>query len=988
MSRFFVCLSIFGGLLTFNSVAPGKTAADSFASYRIAVLHDVLPGHQPNLGANLARMLSLNGYPVRVLSAEHLENPSLLNGENFDLLVLPTANALPWKSTTQIQEFMQAGGDILALDAPAFTHPLWRSGTQWMSIESWREQLAAMPTQRMLFDFDNDDLNQWVRHTNTPDHPVVHETVPGPYGNALHVHIENMEGWDGFAAPDLQSPIPADHQLIAFYAKGAPETRTLSLECVETDGSRWIASFPVIPEWQRITLTPHEFGFWESIPGRGQEGDVLNFQAIRQIKFGISYSHTGLRGGEYEYWVDQVGTLPNPWGEPPKSFHRPPVFEGLSPGYKFYPMQDVTQITSRNPWLVPAAELPVPAQMSAHYPRPTGNGFEKGRGWRWIPLMDALGPNGEWRGAPAVLYAYFDGDTQGSIRAAFSISDTAWYNEPIALDFVMRIVERMAKGIYFEEAGSEFYTYRENESVIIGARIANLSTYAQDEIKLQFLLRDKGQDDFKTCYETPLTLPAGEVRAVSTSIQLPSNNNQFDLEVRLYQGGELLDQTNQELAVYKPKPENRRQYMTAHDGDFYLDGKKWYAHGVNYMPSTGLGIGGLGYFEYWLGKTAYDPEFIQRDLERCKAMGLNCVSIFIHYPSVQSNNLLDILRRCEELGLMVNLSIRPGTPMEYHWEWWEEIIRHYRLWEFDNIFTYDIAWEPFFGTENQRRKYDPEWKAWIEEHYGSIEQAEAAWSYPAPRFEENISTPTQEHFAEDGPQWKLVADYRRFVDELIHSRYQEAAERIQEIDPHHLISFRMTVTGDPTFDGSNNMPYDFKGVAQSMDIMEPEGYGRIGSWERVKHGRFTVDYARFCAPGKPVLWAEAGVSAWDQQQMRSDPERLEFQGAYFADFYKMVLDSYSNGIIWWWYPGGYRLNERSDFGIINPDGTPRPATETIKRFAEKVLSERTIPTPDVQFEFDRDGDARGLFGVYESLEERYWEAIENGKHPGLIAPQK
>ena len=193
----------------------------------------------------------------------------------------------------------------------------------------------------------------------------------------------------------------------------------------------------------------------------------------------------------------------------------------------------------------------------------------------------------------------------------------------------------------------------------------------------------------------------------------------------------------------------------------------------------------------------------------------------------------------------------------------------------------------------------------------------------------------------------------------------------------------MTVTGDPTFDGADRMPYDFPGVARSMDFMAPEGYGRIGSWQRVRPGIFTVAYARACAPGKPVLWAEAGTNAWDTRQQRTGTEGLDFQRTFYTDFYRMVLESYSNGVVWWWYPGGFRVNERSDFGIINPDGTDRPVTKVIRQFADRVLAPRAIPTPDTWIELDRDADARGLYGAYQHVAGEFWRALEAGQTPGL-----
>ena len=65
-------------------------------------------------------------------------------------------------------------------------------------------------------------------------------------------------------------------------------------------------------------------------------------------------------------------------------------------------------------------------------------------------------------------------------------------------------------------------------------------------------------------------------------------------------------------------------------------------------------------------------------------------------------------------------------------------------------------------------------------------------------------------------------------------------------------------------------------------------------------------------------------------RMAPDPKKLAFEGRYYADFYRMMIESGADGVFFWWYPGGFRLGENSDFGIINPDGTDRPATTVIR----------------------------------------------------------
>lgn len=118
--------------------------------------------------------------------------------------------------------------------------------------------------------------------------------------------------------------------------------------------------------------------------------------------------------------------------------------------------------------------------------------------------------------------------------------------------------------------------------------------------------------------------------------------------------------------------------------------------------------------------------------------------------------------------------------------------------------------------------------------------------------------------------------------------------------------------------------------------------------------------------------------------MAPSPEKLAFAANYYRDFYRMLTESGADGVFFWWYPGGYRLDERSDFGIINPDGTDRSVTEVIRSEGGKFLN---APKPDAKpdhwIRVDRDRDARGLFGIYETAKDEYWEAIAAGKTPAL-----
>src|ERR1019366_995547 len=121
--------------------------------------------------------------------------------------------------------------------------------------------------------------------------------------------------------------------------------------------------------------------------------------------------------------------------------------------------------------------------------------------------------------------------------------------------------------------------------------------------------------------------------------------------------------------------------------------------------------------------------------------------------------------------------------------------------------------------------------------YGGVTSAEKVWSVPAPRTETHspsISVPPMTQLTRDGDWRRLVADYRLFLDDLLREKYSAARQLVKSIDPHHAVSFRMSCAGDPLYNWDAALPYDFRGVADAVDIFAPEAYLRIGDWPPVR----------------------------------------------------------------------------------------------------------------------------------------------------------
>ncbi len=985
-------LGLLCGLALFNLTAASLP--------RAAVWTADVPGGDPAFAARLAAQVKAAGYEVESLDSLALTNTATLQTNHFDLLAVANARILPIESVPAIEAFLRQGGDLLALGLPGWEEPRFRLAGRWVSRADYERALNDTRPHTPLLDLAHADLSQWKRHTNDPQSPATRELVSDAGTSVLHVTIGNLTSWDNVEPPRLPAKFAPGETLTCFRAKGGPRTTQLALEWVETDGSRWIASVDLSTNWQNYALTPAAFKAWEPTHGRGGAGDRLQVGRVVRFTVGLALSHNSLELGPHEYWFADLGAAPNPFGdEAPPVEPRVPRLESLSPGYQCYSIQTDTVVQPRE-WqalireprsrsgATNAPPLNQAAGLLALHPRPRGVGWKQDRPWRWQPLLAARdAATGDYRGTVGVLVVHREPPFQGGAWALFTPADPAFYEGPDAQRWLHQILRRLRRGVFLVEGGAEYFTLFTGQTVPLGAQVVNLSQQAATNLEVSLSVIDQRGDTVRYRHREPLTLDAGAGGSVATNWN-PTNWPAGGCVVacQLLQDGRVVDEFYHELNRWEPKV--APQFITATNGGFQLGGKPWRAHGVNYMPSSGIGVASE-YFEFWLGRGAYDPEVIERDLRRVQAMGLNAVSVFVYHRDLDAQHLLDFLFRCERLGLKVNLSLRPGTPMEFRWSEMKALIEHYRLAENDTVLAYDLAWEPsHYDHAYQVKHYTPTWNAWVAKRYGSVEAVGQVWGEDVkseirnPK-SESLSVPPARWLTADGPWRKAVADYRRFLDELLAEKYAEARRLVRSIDSHHPVSFRMQLAGDPTFNQEGLLPYDFYGLRDAVDIWEPEAYGRIGDWSQVRPGEFTVAYARLCDLAKPVVWAEMGFTCWDAKLGAPNPQKLDFAGRYYADFYRMLNESGSDGVFFWWYPGGYRLNERSDFGIINPDGTDRPVTKAIREWGPKFLSAPKPPAPTEWIEVDRGRDARGLPGVYDAVKARYWQAVEQGRGVGL-----
>ena len=521
-----------------------------------ALLRGGLPGEDPALIAGLAEQLKQAGYGVVEIDADVLCDPARLTTAAFDLLVLSNASSLPARSVAPVKAFIEMGGDIIALNAPLWQTLLSRPRGAWATMDEYERQTAADPPENVLFNFAPEDIAGWRRGFFPADAVAAYETVdvgPAPGRRSLHVMIQNLQNWENIGPPNLTRPFPESHALTVLTAKGGPETRSLSIEWKEVDGSRWIAVVPLTTEWRRYVLAPEDFKFWESVPAR--RSDTFHPENAKGLSIGMAFTHTGTTPGPQEYWVGNFGTA-RETPELQELIGKPgiPPMDVLAPGYKFFDSHDVARLATRSAQaIVSPATFEAPADIRSIQPRPSGGGFDKGRSWRWIPLLDATTADGAWRGNPMALMVQTGAPFAGGQWLACGVSNADWYLSPPVLGALGQVAHRMRIGAYILDGGSNYYTYFMDQSMVLGARVAHVGRDSQPNLIARVRVTDMGSGTEAVVKEWPVSLVAGSVKSVSESWTPPRwPNAGFTITAELVQDGAVIDKVVHEAHVWRP----------------------------------------------------------------------------------------------------------------------------------------------------------------------------------------------------------------------------------------------------------------------------------------------------------------------------------------------------------------------------------------------------------------------------------------------------
>lgn len=682
------------------------------------------------------------------------------------------------------------------------------------------------------------------------------------------------------------------------------------------------------------------------------------------------------------------------------------TIEGLIPTHKIYLKQDARKFMTEKQYITKAEIAAEDAQnVVCPSARPYGIGYGMEHPCRFIPLVQVMEEGGRGEGRRGAAAFMMLNDTRGHLRhtngtrpgsVSCTTMGSAIANIGVRRQDLMNLkgfpelladmVNHMFRGLYLYEAGATEFVYHPGDKCCVGAKILN-TMQDFEPVKVEFALYKAEEDAL--CQEKTCCKPAAEAVFEQSCLALPRTYTECSLQfklpgcgsyklvTRLMKDGAVVDEITQELTVKTATVGKSEDFVKIQGRDFVLNGKQWNMLGMNYWPLYYPTIDREQYWMGWMDKSNYDPVEVERDLQLLEDMGVNSI-----YTRMDGNvfgrsipQLKDFMVRLEKHNMKLSLSyVNATNPLHYSKEAFRKLMDEAELHGNPVLMGHDISWEigPQYFSKSYLAKWKDKWVLWIEERYGSIENAEKDWGVPVDRDAAGtIICPPIEQLEHDGPWRVKICAFRRYMDDFLSRVWNDAVSDMRKVDPDHLIAYRMGVL--PKNSGcaltSTNKHTDYSGL---------EGY----TFEENEDGRLSSQCAtkvtQLLTGGKPVVWLEYGnnligisgnspwsLLKWDRENLRAPEYRYDDQIAYYKQFFKMFKACDIAGTAPWWYAGGFRRVECSDCGFVEQDGTRRPVADEFERLGrEWLLPERKHREPDMVVSYDPDVHSAGWGKFY------------------------
>ncbi|MCP5524646.1 MAG: beta-galactosidase [Verrucomicrobiales bacterium] len=447
----------------------------------------------------------------------------------------------------------------------------------------------------------------------------------------------------------------------------------------------------------------------------------------------------------------------------------------------------------------------------------------------------------------------------------------------------------------------------------------------------------------------------------------------------------------------EPSPVLPKVQVSPDRTGFETNGAPVVLMGVNYFrPGTGWAP------QVW---KQFDPEATRRDFARLKAIGGNCVRVFLTYgsfmaePGVVSEAALAKLDRFLDLAEEAGIYVHPTGPD--HWEglpawaqtdrladetvlqalerFWATVAARYR--GRNTLFAWDLLNEPMVGWDTPAMR--AKWQDWLRDRYKALPALAKAWSVPEDLLEFG-SIPVPPKNEPPGPR---LLDYQHFRESIAVEWTRRQAAAIKSADPTALVTIGLIQWSVPAHPGPPSQYAAFRPaqLAPMLDFMEvhfyplARGFYEYGGDEdegrNLAYLESVVREVAACA--KPVLLAEFGWYGGGKLTLDGGrhPAATEAQQARWCRRVIETTEGYCRGWLNW---GMYDHPQAGDvtqlLGLFTVDGRTKEWGRTFAELARRGRAEGLSGPP--QWErppLDWDGCIQDRAAI-EAWQEAYFQA--------------
>ena len=414
-----------------------------------------------------------------------------------------------------------------------------------------------------------------------------------------------------------------------------------------------------------------------------------------------------------------------------------------------------------------------------------------------------------------------------------------------------------------------------------------------------------------------------------------------------------------------------RCFMTQDGRPFIPFGLTYYRPGTGWAPQV------------W---KQFDAEATHKDFARMKALGVNCVRVFLSYGSfymdpgqINATGLAkfdQFLEIAEEASIYVHvtgLSEWEGPPnwspvaiedertLQALESFWKLFAARYS--SRSVILAYDLANEPSVGWNKAMK---PAWNAWLQKRYRTPQELAKTWGRAEQLEPGNVPVP----LPINAPGNREILDFQNLREELADEWTRRQVAAIKSADPHALVTVGAIQWSVPSLLPTG--PQDYSGFrperqAKYLDFLEMHFYPLAnGAYEYRNREEEAANLAYLegivreaARPGKPVVLAEFG---WDgggklDYDSRSHPFASEDQQAQYC---RKAVET-SKGFVCGWLNWGFyddpAARDVSELtGLLTSDGKTKAWGKVFQELAGK-LNRQDLRTPRIGPRPELDWDA-------------------------------